>query len=182
MSTSGADPVCCVGVWHDAQPNSSNRADPVLHLVVVDVAHGRDGERAGVEGHAAQAAVGDLGIAPVGRGRRTRSVSRCTSPAGSSDDVMPMSPLNAPAACASTVGTLAFHPKRPSSSCSVRGFHAVFGRPEMPSPSSSSGSAAPTMSASGIASSRPTPMICGASRGEIRMSSPSGPNARSSIV
>ena len=77
---------------------------PRLHIVVVGVAHRRHGQRAGVERHAAQPVVGDLGLATVGRRSRTRSGSRYTSPVGNSDDVMPMSPLNAPAACASTVG------------------------------------------------------------------------------
>ena len=92
-----------------------------------------------------------------------------------------MSPWNAPATWPSTVPTLAFHPKRPSISSPVWGSGTRLIRPEMPSPSASSGSAAARTEASGIASSNPTPITCGASRGEIITSSPNGPWAKSEV-
>ena len=93
-----------------------------------------------------------------------------------------MSPWNAPATWASTVATLAFHPNRPSSRSPVRGSGTRLALPEMPSPSASSGSSWARTSASGMASSSPTPMTWGANRGEIMTSSSRGPKARSSTV
>ena len=90
-----------------------------------------------------------------------------------------MSPWKAPAACCSTVATLAFHPNRPRASAPARASHTMLARPEMPSPSASSGSAAARMSSAGMASSSPMPTIWGASRGPIRMSGARGPKAGS---
>ena len=92
-----------------------------------------------------------------------------------------MSPWNAPAVCCSTVAALAFQPKRPSAGPAARASHTMLARPEMPSPSASSGSAASRIDSAGMASSRPMPITCGASRGLVSTSSASGPKAGSAI-
>ncbi len=53
----------------------------------------------------------------------------------------------------------------------------MFGRPDMPSPSASSGSASARMSSAGIASRSPMPMVAGPTRGDIVTSACSGPKA-----
>ena len=98
-------------------------------------------------------------------------------------DVIPMSPLSAPAFCCSTVGTFAFQPKRPSAfALRVRASATRLARPEIPSPSSSAGSARSRIVRSGTASSRPTPNTPGATRGLICTPFGNGPNAGSAIV
>ena len=92
-----------------------------------------------------------------------------------------MSPRNAFAVCCSTVGTFAFHPNRPSSSLPVTLFHTVLTRPETPSSFESSGSAAARTLRSGMASSRPIPIVGGATLGEIWRSAGNGPYAGSTI-
>ncbi len=93
---------------------------------------------------------------------------------------MPMSLTNASALWALTVGAPDFQPNRPMTSSPVSGSVTIRTVPEIASPSSSSGSAAPTRSSSGIASNRPTPTMAGATRGEIRTSSIGRPSASSS--
>ena len=147
-------PVCSVGVWHDAQPTprtARRRPD----VAVVGVAHRRHGQRAAVERHRGRAARRSSRDRRRLSPPRTPSCAAGSSGRGAASDVMPMSPWKAPATCCSTVATFAFHPKRPSAVAPARSSHTWLGRPEMPSPSSSSGSAASRMSASGIASSRP---------------------------
>ena len=86
-----------------------------------------------------------------------------------------MSPANAAADWCMTVGAPAFSPKRPSIGRLNSSDHTICARPEMPSPSESSGSSAARMSAGSIASSSPSPIICGVTRGDSIASAPSGP-------
>ena len=79
-----------------------------------------------------------------------------------------MSALYANAVCASRDALLAFHPKRPIAAAPAVGSHTLFGRPLIPSPSASSGSADDTIVASLTASSNPSPKTGGAIRGEAR--------------
>ena len=104
--------------------------------------------------------------------------SVCVGPqflSGNSAEVMPMSPRNAAKVCWASVGWFAFQPKRPSAVACFATSHTWFVWPPFVA-------AKPSMVASSTASSRPSPTICGASRGEIRMPSASGPNPRSTIV
>ena len=94
---------------------------------------------------------------------------------GNIAEVMPMSPLNAPAVCCRRLGWLAFQPKRPSGGTLFSWSQTMLGRPEMPSPSRSSGSARARRVSSGTASSRPSPTRCGPTRGDIITSGASGP-------
>ena len=57
----------------------------------------------------------------------------------------------------------------------VRRSVTMFTRPEMPSSSASSGSAAANRSSAGTASNNPMPITCGASRGDIITSGAIGP-------
>jgi len=59
-----------------------------------------------------------------------------------------MSPEKASAVCTFTLGVEAFQPKRPRAIFPVSGSRTRLGRPEMPSPSASCGSAFARMSAS----------------------------------
>ena len=86
-----------------------------------------------------------------------------------------MSPAKAAADCSRIVAVPALWPKRPSMGCPNSADHTTLGRPEMPSPSASSSSAWARMSASGIASRSPSPIICGATRGESIAPGASGP-------
>ena len=86
-----------------------------------------------------------------------------------------MSPEKAEADCSRIVGCPAFQPKRPSIGAPVASESTRFGRPLMPSPSASSGSASARMSSSGTASSSPRPIICGATRGDSISSGDGGP-------
>ena len=130
-----------------------------------DVAAGRDGEGAGVEGDLVELRSSSSGSPPSGAVRHS-GCSRVQGCSGRSDDVMPMSPAKAPAFCSSTVGTAAFQPKRPSTvSPRVAGSGTRLARPEMPSPSASSGSARARMSSSGTPRAgrrRTPPGRCGA--------------------
>ena len=87
----------------------------------------------------------------------------------------PISPAKASAACWAMVGTPAFQPKRPSMTLSCSRDQTRFGLPEMPSLFASSGSALARICSSGTASSRPSPIIGGATRGEIMRSGLVGP-------
>src|SRR3546814_19723143 len=88
-----------------------------------------------------------------------------------------MPPPEAVAECPNTEGIAAFQPKRPSANRPVAGSTARFGRPETPSPSRSAGSAAARMSSGSMASNRPRPIICGATRGDTAAPSARGPKA-----
>ena len=59
-------PVRSSPTWHDAQPISSNVSCPRAGVGPADVATGRDGERARVEGHLVELVVVELGVATVG--------------------------------------------------------------------------------------------------------------------
>ena len=106
-------PVCSSATWQAAQPSSSKVAWPARGVGVADVAPGRHGEGARVEGDLVELAVVDLGVAAVGRAEAL-GLEPGAGLLGCSEEVMPMSPTNAPAFCSSTVGTAAFQPKRPS--------------------------------------------------------------------
>ena len=100
--------------------------------------------------------------------------------AGASGLEIPRSSLNALADCSRTVAADAFHPKRPSRAAPpAAGPGASLVRPETPSPSASSGSAPAAMSAGWTASSRPSPIMGGATRGERITSGAIGPYPRS---
>ena len=74
----------------------------------------------------------------------------------------------------SSVVCCALRPKRPACPSALR-----FGRPEMPSPSASSGSARPMISSSGICATNPRPYTAGARISEIAVAPggiPSGVN------
>ena len=86
--------------------------------------------------------------------------------------VPPMSPRRAPSPWCATVGVFAFQPKRPreigglvshSPSSVQRSYFSLsktqLGRPLIPSPSLSSGSARARISSSSIAASSPSPII-----------------------
>ena len=83
-----------------------------------------------------------------------------------SDDVIPMSPWNALATWARTVGSVAFQPNRPTPYAPRSTSQTRWTRPETPSPSASSGSASAASVASGTASKSPIPITWFATRGE----------------
>jgi hypothetical protein len=124
--------------------------------------------------------VGDLGLAAGDRGAHGLSSGQFCP--GNRLEVMPMSPRKAPAVCWRTLGWLAFQPKRPGARAPASTSQDVVGAAGDAVAVASSGSARASMSASGIAASRPMPIIAGATRGEIEESSGSGPNAGASIV
>ncbi len=92
---------------------------------------------------------------------------------------MPMSPTKAPALWCTSVAVLAFQPKRPIISRRARASHTRFGRPRTALPVASAAAACcaalPRMSDSAIASSKPTPISCGAMRGLSSVPCASGP-------
>ena len=104
------------------------------------VAHGRHGQGPVVEHDPAEGVVVDLGVAAVERRRRRPTGSARSSARRRCVDVIPMSPWNAPATCSSTVATFAFQPNRPDLALAGPGVGTRFARPEIPSPSASSGS------------------------------------------
>ncbi len=75
-----------------------------------------------------------------------------------------MSPAKALADCSRIVGAPAFRPNRPSIGCSCSKDQTIWARPEMPSASASTRSSCARISAAGIASNNPRPIICGATR------------------
>ena len=60
-------PVCSSPTWHDAQPSSLEGLLAGVGVGRADVAAGRDGERARVEGDLVELVVVELGLAAVGR-------------------------------------------------------------------------------------------------------------------
>ena len=84
--------------------------------------------------------------------------------------------LRAPSACRPSSRS-----GRAARSCPARCDHTSLARPEMPSPSLSSGSARARICSSGMASSRPTPIIGGATRGDSIVCGCSGPYLRPSM-
>ena len=134
--------MCSSPTWHDAQPSSLEGLLAGVGVGRADVAAGGHGEGARVEGDLVELVVVELGVAAVGRAEALGLQPGARLRRAAGDDVMPMSPAKAPAFCSSTVGTAAFQPKRPSTwSPGVVGSGTRLARPEMPSPSSSSGSA-----------------------------------------
>ena len=139
---SSASPVCSSG-------RVARRAAEVVEQLLALGARGRRRRAARARracacrtSRVASLLVVELGLAAVDGALRTPARRRCTACSGCNRlEVMPMSPLNAPAFCCSTVATLAFHPKRPSDLLAERVEDVVRTRPEMPSPSASSGSA-----------------------------------------
>ena len=86
-----------------------------------------------------------------------------------------MSPLKAPAVWWATLATLAFQPKRPVIILPEGASQTVLGTPLMGPGAAVWIFALARISASGIASSRPTPMIWGATRGLTSTSFAMGP-------
>ena len=78
-----------------------------------------------------------------------------------------MSPWKAPPVWCAMVATLAFQPKRPSIILPEGASHTRLGTPLMGPGALACSAALARMSASAMASSRPTPMICGAMRGLV---------------
>ncbi len=78
------------------------------------------------------------------------------------------------------VALCALSPNRPKAMPPSWREYTIFARPEMPSPSVSSGSAFAIISVVGIASNNPNPIICGAIRGATTVSGCNAPYARSS--
>ena len=80
--------------------------------------------------------------------------------------VRPMSPEKAWAFCWFRLGWPAFQPKRPSTVLPAASSQTWLGRPTMPAGLSFEAPALARMAASGMASSRPRPIIGGATRAE----------------
>ena len=93
---------------------------------------------------------------------------------GNSAEVMPMSPRNAPKVCCSTVGWLAFQPKRPRALCWSVKSQTWLGWPPL-------AAAKPRIVDSLTASSRPRPTWTGATRGETKRSGGIGPKLSEAI-
>ena len=155
------------------------------HVRRVDAPAHRDGEVPRVEARrdrtsSARPRRRAAGPPPFGAPRQ-RVWACVQSPAepGSSSVDRPMSPLNAPAVWSRIVARAAFQPNRPSIGRPCSMLHTWFGRPEMPSPSRSSGSARARMSASSTISSRPRPIIGGGDAGGEQTSGRIGPYPRS---
>src|SRR3989344_5042784 len=79
-------------------------------------------------------------------------------------DVMPMSPRKAPPVWCAMVATLAFQPNRPVIMLPEGASHTLLAWPLMGPGAAAWSAALARMSASAIASRRPTPIICGAMR------------------
>ena len=80
-------------------------------------------------------------------------------------EVIPISLRKAEAVCVLRLASFAFQPNLPSSLFLLSGLKIKFGLPEIPSPSSSLGSALAKIVLSVTASSSPTPTNCCAIRG-----------------
>ena len=89
-------------------------------------------------------------------------------------DDNPKSMRNALAVCTSSDHWAAFQPKRPRAVPPSKSLTRLM-RPEMPSPSRSSGSESSIRAASGTLSSSPLPCTAGATRPAINVVSASGP-------
>ena len=139
------------------------RCSPRRSARLADVAPRRHRERAGVERDARRACwSSSSGSPPSGARERTRVCAGGQFSSGQIGEVMPMSPMNAPAFCCSTVGTLAFQPKRPSARlAAARVADAVGAARRCRRRRRRRGRRAPTIVASGTASSRPTPNTAG---------------------
>src|SRR3989344_4459838 len=83
-------------------------------------------------------------------------------------DVMPMSPRKAPPVWCAMVATLAFQPNRPVIMLPEGASHTLLAWPLMGPGAAAWSAALARMSASAIASRRPTPIICGAMRGLLQ--------------